>query len=105
MVNVMIRLDDLVKEGAGNVVFGEKCQNFSLLSAMEWFCRQHPIEVAATGLDEATNTLSAWMNEKRGLDFWCPGLDARISLPGISRKQLVHFAANMGKHSLLRLGA
>ena len=40
----------------------------------------------------------------RILDFWCPGLDAQISLPDGSRKQLVHFAANKGKHSLLRLG-
>lgn len=77
-------------------------KELSLLSALSWFCDVCPDEARQSGLDEAICTLTRWLDEEPFFDFYCSALDRQIGFP-LSRRKMINFASNLGKHSLFRL--
>jgi len=47
--------------------------------------------------------LQEWVAVAPPFRFWCGALERHIEF-AISRREIIHFAANLSKHSLLRLG-
>jgi hypothetical protein len=102
MTNFYVHVDELFSEHQRNAFINGRWHNISLLTALERLCQRHPDEGKRTGLLVSVGELRTWLDTVRPVEFWCPGLNETLVF-SISRKKLINFAANMGKHSLLRL--
>lgn len=98
----LILVVEFFAEGARSAFINEKYQNWSLLKGLGWLCQQHLEEATASGLEQAVSTLDVWIAKEVALEFWCPAVDATISLP-LSNERLINFSANATKHHLFRL--
>lgn len=97
----IVRVEELFAEGT--VAIDGMPLKLSLLSAVERFCQRRPEEALETGLSASSESLRKWVDAKPPFSFWCGDLDKQIEL-ALSRRQMINFAANLHKHSLLRLG-
>jgi len=98
----LMRVSEFFAEGTRASRIDGEYKNWSLLSALSWFCRRYPDETNAAGLDDALTNLIAWHDKQVPLKFSCPEveLDIELTLPN---SQLVSFGANTAKHHILRL--
>lgn len=102
MTDFYVHVGELFSEQPKNAKIDGRWQNISLLGAVERLCKRHSEEAQRTGLSKAAGELREWLETVRPVEFWCPGLDETLIFT-ISRNKLINLAANMGKHSLLRL--
>src|SRR5438309_2328329 len=102
LLGFLIHVEELIAEAKGTVTIEGKPLSMSLLGAAERFCEHHPEEAKQAGLAESVVALRSWLNT--AVDFRFRGIDSMLSLPLTRRKQ-IWYAANLGKHHLLRIGA
>jgi len=96
----LIRVDEVFSEGINSIEIDGKYKNISLLEAALWFCQKEPSNVEGTGLYESAMKLKSWILEKKPFEIWTGDEQVRFEM---SRKELIHFGANLKKHNLLRL--
>jgi hypothetical protein len=101
--NFLVHVDELFAEGPENVhIAGRRC-NLSLFEAAEWFSKTFPVEAEAARLCSACAHLRDWIDTCPAFGFWSGVLGSQIEF-NLSRCKMIHFAANLRKHKLLRLG-
>ncbi|HQP89170.1 MAG TPA: hypothetical protein PLL76_23175 [Thermoanaerobaculia bacterium] len=98
----LIRVGEMLAEGARSAAINGGYQNWSLLGGLGWLSRRYPDEAADSGLASALGTLTSWLTQEVPVSFWCPDVDTQITV-SLSRQQLISMVANGTKHSLLRL--
>jgi len=102
LLGFLSHVEELVAEAKDTVTIEGKPLSMSLLGAAERFCERHQEEAQQSGLAESVSALRSWLNTT--VDFRFRGADSILSLPLTRRKQ-IWYAANLGKHHLLRIGA
>jgi hypothetical protein len=93
---------ELIAEGSRSVYINSTYQNWSLFDGLKWLAGKYPADAQTTGLVNALNALSIWLDQEEPFTFWCPDVELQINLE-LSKRQLISFGANTAKHHLLRV--
>ena len=98
----LVLLVDLFAEGRDVVTINGGRRNLGLLDGLGWLDQKLPVESADCGLNAALRELTNWLDAETHFEVWCPDIETQINFP-ITRRDLIWFAGNHVKHSLLRL--
>ena len=98
----LVLLVELFAEGRDAVTINGRRKNLGLLDGLGWIDQKLRGESVDCGLNAALSELRNWLDTETHFEVWCPDIEMQINFP-ITRRDLIWFAANHVKHSLLRL--
>lgn len=103
LLDFFVHVDELFSSARNNVNLDQQKLTLSLFEAAERFCRTSPAEAESAGLVAACARLRGWIDAAPLFSFWSGASGSQIAF-NLSRREMIHFAANLHKHSLLHLG-
>lgn len=99
-----VHVDELCARGREKVPLSTGPVQMSLLDAGTWFSQHHSAEAKGAGFETAEKALQDWLDASPLFRFWGAEIGQHVEFQ-LSRRGMIHYAANLHKHRMLRLGS
>lgn len=98
-----VHVDELLSDSGHKATFEGAPTKQSLLAVGEWFTERAAAERAVPYLRRSSDALREWLAEAPSFRFFASEINRHLEFP-LSRGGMIHYAATLSKHRLLRLG-